>query len=173
MTGRRFIALAAMLACALGASSVQAKERYYAFEPDNESARFRSADLTITVRQGLMGSTVKRIYRERGADLGLEPAGKTFGEREALRAIGEGQFELQLYAVNAKDGEGFAHGACKGASRAWIAFRPIHPYEGLRMYVLKYDEAAHAPALCETLDYRWRGEFLLPTHQNLAEPEAQ
>src|SRR3974390_1450312 len=98
MKSLRCLAAAVLTGAALLlATAAQARERYFAFEPDSDEARYRSGDLTITVHPGLMGSTVKRIYRERGADLGIKPAGKEFSERQALKAIGEGSFELQLY----------------------------------------------------------------------------
>lgn len=173
MTSRTAVVLIAGAFAVLAATAASARERYFAYEPDSDAARYRSGDITVTLRVGLMGATAVKLYRERGADLGLAKPGGQFSQHDAERAIGEGG-ELQLFAVDAKDGEGFAHGACKGAARAWIAFRSIHAYEPLRIYVLKYDDAAKAPELCETLDYRWRGEFRLPSQNaGLAEPGPQ
>jgi hypothetical protein len=146
------------------AGEAAAKERYFAFEPDSDAARYRSLNITITVHVGLLSSTVLKIYRERGLDLSLERPGNTLSEGAVAKLLGRDTGDLRLYKVNEKDGSGFAHGACKGATRAWLAFRPIKPYEPLRIYVLTYDEATKGPALCETLDYRWHGEFELP-HQ--------
>ena len=70
--------------------------------------------------------------------------------------------DMKLYAVDPKEGEGFAQGACDGADRAWIAIKAVKPYQPLRIYVLRFDKTKKAPAICEVLDYRWRGEFRAP-----------
>jgi hypothetical protein len=75
--------------------------------------------------------------------------------------------------VDVKEGAGFAHGACKGADRAWIAFTPVRPYRDLKLYVVKYDDQTRGPALCETLSYRFRAEWLLPDRASLARMEGE
>ena len=117
------------------------------------------------VKPGLLSSRVLKLYRKRGKDLELKKPDGTFSLRQLSGALGEDErdlLDLKLYAVDTKDGQGFAQGACDGADRAWIALKAVKPYEPLRIYVLKFDKEKKAPAVCEVLDYRWRGEFRAP-----------
>ncbi len=166
------VAAAAMVLAAAG--SVAAKQRYYTYEPDSDTARYRSQEITLTVDAGMWGVKIERLYRTRGNDLRLGRPDGRFSDRQLGKILdGEDAHGLQIYAVDVKDGQGFAHGACKGADRAWIAFSPVRPYRDLKLYVLKYDEETKAPALCETLAYRFRAEWLLPDKASLARMEGE
>jgi hypothetical protein len=168
------LAVAALGAGLATGTAQAARDRYFTYEPQSDAARYRSAEITLVVRPGLLSSKVLRIYRARGKAFALDKPEGLFSGKQLHQALtGEDIEGLHLYAVDVKDGEGFAHGACTGADRAWIAFTPIRPYRDLRIYVLKYDAEAKAPALCETLDYRWRAEWLLPNRPNDARVEGE
>jgi hypothetical protein len=162
-------ACVAVLALAAAGSAAAADFRWFTYDADSPAAKHRSADITLQVKPGVLSSKVVKLYRKRGKDLDLDRPDGTFhaGELDAL--LGRDEAEgLRLYAVDTKDGEGFAQGACKGADRAWLALKAVKPYQPVRIYVLRYDADTKAPALCEQLDYRWRGEWRLPPRKNSA-----
>ncbi len=153
-------------ASALAGAAVAADLRYFAYEPDSDSAKFRTQDLILVVKPGLISQRVLKLYRRRGTDLPLKSTDGSVGGARVGDAVPSDQAEgLRVYAVDPQDGAGFAKGACKGAERAWVAFRPAKPYEPLRVFVLRYDAESRKAQLCETLDYRWRGEWKLPEGQ--------
>jgi hypothetical protein len=165
---RALVCSLVILAAGAGQASAAAL-RYFTFEAASAAARHRSADITVVVKPGMLSSRVLKLYRKRGADLDLKKPDGSFSLRQLAGAVGESEqdlLDMKLYAVDPKDGEGFAHGACDGADRAWIAINPVKAYQDLRIYVLKYDAAAKAPAICEVLDYRWRGEFRPPVKKS-------
>jgi hypothetical protein len=167
MWSRLAPALAAVTVVAVAGSATAADYRWFTYDADSDAARHRSADITLQVQRGLMSSRVVKLFRKRGKDLELDRPDGAIGWRqlEALfgRDVAEG---LRLYAVDTKDGEGFAQGACKGADRAWLALKAVKPYEPLQIFVLRYDATTKTAELCETLDYRWRGEWRLPPRKN-------
>jgi hypothetical protein len=168
------MALFGVLASAFVAGSAQARERYFTYEPDSDSARYRSDEITLAVRQDLLGRRVEKLFRTRGKALTLgKPEGAFSGGQLGKLLKGEDVSGLQLYAVDVKDGEGFARGACKGADRAWVAFTAVKPDQDLHIYVLKRDPQTKAPELCETLAYRYRAEWQLPDGPSLARMEGE
>ncbi|HWE45619.1 MAG TPA: hypothetical protein VG407_06280 [Caulobacteraceae bacterium] len=170
MKGLRRVAIGAVLA-AITAGAAQAKERYFTYEPDSASAKYRSDVITLTVREDMLGRRVEKLYRTRGKWLTLgKPQGAFSGGQlvKLLKSNDDDTRGIQLYAVDVKDGQGFAYGACKGADRAWLAITPVRPDRDLTIYVLKVDPETKGPALCETLQYRWRAEWQLPKTANEA-----
>jgi hypothetical protein len=161
--------LGTVLAVAAAGSAAAGDHRWFTYDADSPAAKHRSADITLEVEPGVLSSKVVKLYRKRGNDLDLNRPDGTFhvGDLDALLGREETQ-NLRVYAVDTQDGEGFAQGACKGADRAWVALKAVKPYQPVRIYVLRYDAQAKAPALCETLDYRWRGEWRLPPRKNTA-----
>jgi hypothetical protein len=170
MASAKSIAVIAIVSAGLMAGGAQAKDfKFFAYDADNAAAKHRSADITLVVRKSFMSSRVIKLYRKRGKDLDLERPDATFSLRQLASALAESEdavLDLRLYAIDTKDGEGFAAGACDGATRAWVAVKPVKAYQPMRIYVLKYDEATKSPGLCETLEYRWRGEWRLPPGTN-------
>jgi hypothetical protein len=155
----------------LAAGAAQAKERYFTYEPDSASAKYRSDVITLIVHEDVLGRRVERLYRTRGKSLALgRPQGAFSGGQlvKLLKSNDDDTRGLQLYAVDLKDGQGFAYGACKGADRAWLALTPVRPDKDLTIYVLKVDPETKGPALCETLQYRYRAEWQLPKTANEA-----
>lgn len=163
-------------AAALAASAAHAKDRYFTYEPDSDSAKYRSDVITLTVHEDMLGRRVTKLYRTRGKELALGKPQAAFSGGQLVKMLKEDDDDtrgIQLYAVDVKDGAGFAHGACKGADRAWLAFTPVRPDRDLTIYVVKFDPDFKGPALCETLQYRWRAEWMLPYRANDAKAAGQ
>lgn len=161
---------------ALAAGAAHAKDRYFTYEPDSDSAKYRSDVITLAVHDDMLGRRVQKLYRTRGKGLVLgKPQGAFSGGQlvKMLKQDDDDTRGIQLYAVDVKDGAGFAHGACKGADRAWLAFTPVRPDHDLTIYVVKADPDTKGPALCETLTYRWRAEWQLPPHANMAKSDSE
>ncbi len=165
-----------VVTAALIAGAAHAKERYFTYEPDSESAKHRSDVITLTVHEDMFGRRVQKLYRTRGQGLTLgKPQGAFSGGQlvKMLKQDDDDTRGIQLYAIDVKDGQGFAYGACKGADRAWLAMTPVRPDHDLTIYVLKRDPATKGPAICETLQYRWRAEWQLPRTPNEAKAVGQ
>ena len=158
------LALAVLVTTSVLATAVQAADlRFFAYDPDSDSARFRTQDLIVVIKPGLLSSRVLKLYRRRGADLDLKGSdGSIQGAGLSGALPGDAADGLRVYEVDPRNGEGFAKGACKGSDRAWIALKAPKAYENLRIYVVRYDVGTKQSALCETLDYHWRGEWTLP-----------
>jgi hypothetical protein len=158
--------LVAVLAAAGHASA--ADIRRFSYIAVNEEAQHRTQDVHLIIRQGLLGGeTVLHMYRSRGDDFDLKinfPAWRP----SALKAVLGGEPSgIHIYQVDPVAGEGFARGACHGATKAWVAMVAPHPFEPLVIAVLGDDPAdAHTPVLCERLEYRFQGEWVLPGTQN-------
>lgn len=157
----------AAAALALAGQASASTEHYYSYGADNDAAKHRTQDIQLTLREGLMGRiTVLRIYRSRGEDFGLKAVYPPWGERALNKALEGPPTGISFYQVDPQEGVGFARGACHGAEKAWLAMVPPKPYQPMRIVVLGDDAAAHAPVVCEMLDYQWRGEWQLPTKPN-------
>ena len=175
MKSVRTVAIGVTMA-ALMAGAAHAKERYFTYEPDSESAKHRSDVITLAVHEDMLGRRVQKLYRTRGAGLVLgKPQGAFSGGQlvKLLKSNDDDTRGIQLYAVDVKDGAGFAYGACKGADRAWLAMTPVRPDHDLTIYVLRIDPETKGPAICETLQYRWRAEWQLPNNPNEAKFEGE
>lgn len=133
----------------------------YSYDPDSDFARHRTQDIILTVRRGLMGGErVLHLYRRRGDGFDVRPS-FPWSEQALGQALGPDARGASLYQIDPKDGAGFARGACS-AEKAWLAFFAPKPYQPLRIVVLRNDPATRAPVVCETLDYVWHGEWLVP-----------
>lgn len=155
---------AALLAA--GAASA-ATDRYFGYDADSDAAKHRTQEIYLWIRQGLMGGVrVVHLYRSRGEGFDVKAVYPPWSDK-ALRAALDGDPKgISFYAVDPEEGAGFARGACHGASKAWLALVPPKANQPLRIVVLGDDAQAHAPVVCELLDYRWRGEWLLPPRSN-------
>ncbi|MBS0295013.1 MAG: hypothetical protein JSR45_01790 [Proteobacteria bacterium] len=164
----RLAALSIATAATLAAGAAQAENlRYFTYEPDSEAARYRTQDITFVVKPGLLNARVLKIYRKRGDDMDLHGAGQLSTGQLAQALPDEPElWNLKLYEVDDQQGAGFARGSCKGAQHAWLAFKALKPYQDLKMYVVTYDPASKSATLCETLAYRWRGEWKLPERKS-------
>jgi hypothetical protein len=155
----------AVCTAALAAGAAHAKDRYFTYEPDSDSAKYRSDVITLAVHEDMLGRRVTKLYRTRGKRLLLgKPQGAFSGGQlvKMLKQDDDDTRGIQLYSIDTKDGAGFAYGACKGADRAWLAFTPVRPDRDLTIYVVRQAPDSKGPALCETLTYRYRAEWQLP-----------
>lgn len=161
-TRMRTLVVICGLTVALVAGAAEAATlRYFNYEPDSDSARYRTQDVTLVVRSGIFSSRVLQLFRKRAAPFKLHPPGPGFSGSSLKAALPDDvdPRELSLYAVDEKQGAPFANGACKGAARAWLALTPVKADRDLTIFVLTRDSASGALALCETLAYRWRAEW--------------
>jgi len=162
-----------VLALAAASQASASEERRFSYVAVNEEAKYRTQDIALVVRQGLLGGMrVEHLYRSRGDDFDLKiniPAWRPDALRAALQGDPRG---VHIYQVDPKTGEGFARGACHGAPKAWLAMVAPQPYEPLVIAVLTDDPAAHAPVVCERLEYRWQGEWVLPSGRNDARTDS-
>lgn len=163
--------LVAALAAAGQASA--SEERRFSYTPVNDEAQHRTQEIHLLIRQGLLGGMqVQHVYRSRGDGFDLKiaaPPWRPGALRTALQGDPRG---VHIYLVDPATGEGFARGACHGATKAWLAMTAPHPYEPLVIAVLGDDPTAHAPVVCERLEYRWQGEWILPGNRNDSRKDA-
>ena len=99
---------------------------------------------------------MRHLYRSRGDGFDLRPVYAPWSDQKLKIALQGDPHGVSIYAVDPKDGEGFARGACHGATKAWLAMVPPKAYQPLVIAVLGDDPAKHAPVICETLEYRGR-----------------
>ena len=160
------VLVAALAASAAGQASASEMRRF-SYSPANDAAQYRTQDLHLVIRQGLLGGEqVLHMYRSRGDDFDLK-INLPMWRPSALKAVLQGDPSgVHIYQVDPVAGEGFARGACTAPrGRGWRWSRPT-PIEPLVIAVLADDKAAHAPVLCERLEYRWQGEWVLPNKNN-------
>ena len=165
------IAAAAVAAAAPAAADTM---RYLSFDAASESARWRTGDVTLAIRKGILSQRIDIVFRRKGSDLPLLPSDAPF-EVAALRGIiGENDpDDVRLYAIDPAKGAKFMPIACEGvAQKAWIAISSPRPYKPLSIWVVRWDPRAKAPALCVALDYRFRGEWKMPPTPNRSAEES-
>lgn len=161
-------ASATLCAALLGASAASAStDRYFSYDADNDAAKHRTQEMHLWLRQGLMGGVrLVHLYRSRGDGFDLKAVYPPWSYRALNTALQGDPKGVSFYEIDPVEGEGFARGACHGAPKAWLALIAPKPFQPLRLVVLGDDAKAHAPVVCETLDYRWRGEWMLPPGKN-------
>lgn len=169
----RLIALIALTASLAGAAAADSM-RYLSFDAESESARWRTGDVTLAIRKGLLSRRVDVLYRRKGSDLPLEESDAPF-DIDALRPMlgAHDPEDVRLYAVDPQAGARFMPIACSGlAEKAWVAISTPRPYKPLTIWVVRWDAAASAPVLCVEMDYRYRGEWTMPPAANRAAQES-
>jgi hypothetical protein len=159
--------LAAALALAGPASA--STDRRFSYSAENEAAKHRTQEIHLLVRQGLFGGVrVLHFYRSRGDGFDVRPVYSPWSDQKLKVALDGDPRGVSLYEIDPVKGEGFARGACKGSPRAWLAMVAPQAFQPLVIAVLGDDPANHAPVVCETLEYRWQGEWQLPTKRNIS-----
>jgi hypothetical protein len=157
--------LAATAALTLAGAAQASEERHFGYDADNDAAKHRTQNIELWIRQGLMGGiTVTHFFRSRGDGFDVRPVYPPWSDKALSEALDGPPSGLSFYAVDPKQGEGFARGACHGAAKAWLVMAPPKPNQPMRIAVLADDNKK--PVVCELLDYRWRGEWLLPKRRN-------
>ena len=169
----RLIALIAMTVSLAGAAAADSM-RYLSFDAESASARWRTGDVTLAIRKGLISRKVDVLFRRKGADLPLNPSDAPFEVTALQPLLGEHDAgEVRLYSVDPQAGARFMPIACEGlAEKAWIAISNPRPYKPLTIWVVRWDAAASKPVLCVEMDYRFRGEWAMPPTPNRSAQES-
>jgi hypothetical protein len=168
------LALLVGLVASLGGAAVADSMRYYSFDAESPSARWRTGDVTLAIRKGLLSRRVDVLFRRKGSDLPLLESDAPF-DVAALAPFLDGRSpdDVRLYSVEPRAGAKFMPIACQGlATKAWVAISTPKPYQRLVIWVVRWDEQAHAPALCVAMDYRFRGEWKMPPTPNRSAQES-
>lgn len=172
----RLLRLVAPVLLMVGLSSAALADsmRYFSYDADSDSAKWRTGDVTIALRKGILSRRIDVLFRRKGSDLPLTPSDAPFqvsDMREILR--GYDPDGVKLYGVEPKAGSKFMPMACQGkADKAWIAVSNPKPYKKLFVWVVRWDDQAKKPALCVEMHYRFRGEWQFPPTPNRAAEEA-
>jgi hypothetical protein len=173
MRAIRLIVLALMTATLAG-SAVADSMIYLSFDAESESARWRTGDVTLAIRKGLINKRIDVLFRRKGSDLPLNAPDAPF-DVAALAPLlnGRNPGDVRLYSVDGAAGAKFMPIACSGlAEKAWVAISTPRPYKPLTIWVVRWDAAAAKPALCVEMDYRFRGEWKMPPKPNRAAEES-
>ena len=148
--------------------------RYLSFDAASESARWRTGDITLAIRKGILSQRIDVVFRRKGSDLPLLPSDAPFdvaGLRGIIGDVDPG--DVRLYAIDPRKGARFMPIACEGvAQKAWMAVSNPRPYKPLSIWVVRWDEQARAPVLCVAMDYRFRGEWKMPPAPNRSAEES-
>lgn len=158
-----------LLAGTAAGSAAADSMRYLSFDAASESARWRTGDVTLAIRKGLLFSRrIDVLFRRKGSDLPLLPSDAPFTEAAIAPLIGDHDASaVKLYSVDPVAGAKFMPIACEGvAQKAWVAISEPRPYKPLAIWVFRWDETARAPVLCVAMDYRFRGEWKMPPAAN-------
>lgn len=151
---------------ALAGPAAASIDRQFAYAAENDAAKHRTQDIQLVLRQGLLGGVrVLHLYRSRGENFAVRAVYAPWGEGKLRAALQGDPRGVAIYEIDPVAGGGFAQGACHGAERAWLAMVQPQPYQPLVIAVLADDAKAHGPVVCETLEYRWQGEWVLPSRR--------
>ncbi len=168
---RPFRLIVLMLAAAsLAGAAHAASMRYLSYDADSESAKWRTGDVTLSIRKSLLSRRVDILFRRKGSDLPLHASDAPFSEYDLRPLLGEADpGDVRLYTVDPKAGAKFTGFACEGkAEKSWVAISTPRPYRPLSIWVVRWDAETRAPALCVAMDYRYRGEWNFPPRPNRA-----
>ena len=164
------LAAAAAAVIAAAAPAYAASMRYLAYEASTEASQWRTGDVTLAIRKGVINRRIDTFFRRKGSDLPLTASDAPFNEYALGHILGDRDpGSVRLYGIEAKAAERFTGFACEGkAEKAWLAVSTPKPYKPLQVWVVRWDAEARAPALCVALDYRFRGEWQFPPRPNSA-----
>jgi hypothetical protein len=164
--------LSLVFVVALAAGPAGAAVRFFSYDPTNDLTRKVAGDLTFEFKQRLIFTTVLNIRSTEGeASADLKPADEhVLGPGGLNRLIGANAQERDLYEV-APDGQGreLIRAFCPGSTRAWLAFSRLVEARPLRIRVIGDNPAGGPARLCETLDFEYRGEWMLPPGPGVSE----
>jgi hypothetical protein len=147
------------------AGSAQAAERFFAYEPADETTRSAAGGLTFEFRQRLFFTTVVNVRStDAPATADLRPASDAaLGPGGLSRLIGREAAGKALYAVGAgEQGAEMTRAFCPGSTRAWLAIGHLSTSAPLSVAVIGDDPAGGRARLCRSLSFVWRGEWRLP-----------
>ena len=164
-----------LLVISAAASSAAADTmRYLSFDAATEQSRWRTGDITLAIRKGLLSQRIDVVFRRKGSDLPLLASDAPFDVNALGAILGDRDpGDVRLYTIDPVKGAKFMPIACEGRqTKAWMAISNPRPYKPLTIWVVRWDERAKAPALCVALDYRFRGEWKMPPAPNRSAEES-
>ena len=157
------IALTALLAAAWPAAAAQHIYSYDSVTP--VTTQMTENGLSFIFDKSLLGVNVERIMETH--DIGaadLRPASESALGRGGLRAIvGPHAPERDHYEnTDQEKGKALRNALCRGSDHVWLAFGRLKVGQDLRVRALGHDPRTGQTRLCETLDYSFHGEWLMP-----------
>lgn len=170
----RLILPAALALLAVAGTAAADSMRYLSYEARSEAAQWRTGDVTLAIRKGVISRKIDVLFRRKGSDLPLLASDAPFDvyALKPLLAADADPGDFRLYAVDKDAGAKFTGFACEGkADKAWVAISTPKPYQPLSIHVVRWDGETRAPALCVSMDYRFRGEWKMPPAPNRSPQE--
>jgi len=163
-----------LLVLSLASAAAADSMRYLSYDAADDHAKWRTGDVTLAIRKGVISRRIDTLFRRKGSDLPLLPSDAPFDVHALRPLLGDGDPDsVRLYSVDPKKGAKFMPIACEGkADKAWVAVSNPKPYKPLHIWVVRWDAEARQPALCVFMAYRFRGEWQFPPTANLSEYEA-
>jgi hypothetical protein len=155
------IASAVALAAALPAA---AADRFFSYDPANDVTRRIAGDLTFEFRQKLVWNVLLAVRSTEGqATAELKPVGEGVLGSGGLARVAPGAREHDLYEVT-PDAQGaeMIRAFCPGSEHAWMAFGRLVEGAPLRVRVIGDTPGGGGAHLCQTLDFTYHGEWMLP-----------
>ncbi|MGB0132645.1 hypothetical protein, partial [Dokdonella sp.] len=163
----RFILI--LLGLLASATPAAADEHFYAYDPVSSSARLLTRGITLQVERGLFGRTrVMRLYATAGAgSAGLER--ESLPDTRLRAALPAGAEESNAYRVEAEGtGGALARVMCPGAGQVWLVFGRVRPLRDITVQAVGQGQDGQLRH-CQTLQYRYRGEWSRPEDHSLRE----
>jgi hypothetical protein len=173
MRALRLFIVSLLLAAFAGGAAAESMI-YLSFDAEDAASRWRTGDVTLAIRKGLLSRKVDILFRRKGSDLPLLPSDAPFDVAALAPLLGDTPSDdVKLYAVEPRAGAKFMPIACQGVSeKAWVAISNPRPYRPLKIWVVRWDQAASKPALCVEMAYRYRGQWQFPPRANRAAEES-
>jgi hypothetical protein len=168
----RRVLIAAVLT--LAATPAAAARHIYSYDSATPvTEKMTESGLSFIFDKSLMGVTVRKILETN--DIGsaeLKPApDSVLGHGGFETVVGPDAHERDLYEITDRaDGRALRNALCRGSDHVWLALGRLKVGQDLRVRALGHDPATGKTRLCVTLDYSFRGEWLLPT-QLLDQPD--
>lgn len=157
---------AAALALFVAVPASAANKGMFSYYPSNDETRaLADSGFTLVFEKGLMGAVrlQKIMATEAPASADLEPADERgLGERLS-DVIGRSDAN-DLYQIDAGADQGAAmiRAFCPGSTKGWLAFGTIKARRNLTVNALGDDPKTGKARLCTTLQFTFRGEWVLP-----------
>lgn len=143
------------------AAPARAEDRYFAYDPANDSARLMTRGITLQAERSLFGGTrVERFFSTTGAgSAGLERDALPGGPQAVLPA---GADETSVYRIEPEGhGAALSRVLCPGATTVWLVMGRVRPVRDLTIHAVGQGATGQV-LLCRTMQYRYRGEWSQP-----------
>jgi hypothetical protein len=159
------LALCALVPLLVAGPAAAARHIYSYDSANPATTRMTDTGISLIFDKGVMGVTVRRLMETQtigAAD--LRPVSDSVLGRGGLdAAVGADAHERDLYEITEQaDGKALRNVLCRGADHVYLAIGRIKLGQDLRLRALGHDPQTGKTRLCITLDYSFRGEWLLP-----------